>query len=95
MDFAARGLRRSEERPRIPAPAPRVVGDVLDEMLRLDPGREALVGRHGRYSYAELDREVDRGSVLLRELGARRGDGRYLQPRLCKQHGHCCPRVQL
>ena len=74
LNLAAHGLRGSERRPSIPAPAPRVVGDVLDATLRRGPERDALVGRHGRYSYAELDREVDRAVSVLAALGLGRGD---------------------
>ena len=74
LDLVALGLRAPEVRPSIPAPAPRVVGDVLDRIRQLHPEREALVGRHGRYSYAELDREVDRAGAVLGDLGLARGD---------------------
>jgi acyl-CoA synthetase (AMP-forming)/AMP-acid ligase II len=45
---------------------------VLDPVLARDPERLALVGRHGRYSYRELDREANRAAHALRELGIAR-----------------------
>ncbi len=35
---------------------PRTVADVFAPVVADDPGREALVTRSGRWSYAELDR---------------------------------------
>ena len=64
LDLVALGLRRPPEAgPSIPAPAPRLVGEVLDRTRKLDPEREALVGRHGRYSYAELDRDTYQATI--------------------------------
>jgi acyl-CoA synthetase (AMP-forming)/AMP-acid ligase II len=47
---------------------------VLDRGLAGDPGAPALVGRRGRYDYAQLDREVDRAAGALVERGIRPWD---------------------
>ena len=62
------------ERPAIPGGGPQSAAAVLDRGLAEDPGREALVGRHGRFSYAELDLAVNRAARVLSELGVRAGD---------------------
>ncbi len=54
--------------------APRSVAEILDGPLARCPDSEALVGRHARYSYRQLDREVDRAACALAGLGVRRGD---------------------
>src|SRR4051794_29302429 len=50
------------------------VGAVFDPVLAVDPGREALVTRSGRWSYAELDVLADRTAAALWALGLRPGD---------------------
>jgi acyl-CoA synthetase (AMP-forming)/AMP-acid ligase II len=62
------GLLEPGVRPEIPG-APQAIADVLARVVQADPGREALVGRRGRYSYAELDREADRAANALAGLG--------------------------
>jgi long-chain acyl-CoA synthetase len=57
-----------------PALVPRTVAEVLDRGLAADPRREALVGRSGRLSYAELDRLADEAAAALRALGVEPGD---------------------
>ena len=47
---------------------------MLDRALAEDPGREALVTRTRRLSYADLDREANRAAHALRALGVRPGD---------------------
>jgi len=74
FDYAAHGLVASSNRPAIPGDAVQTVAEVLDPVLALDPDREALVGRHARYTYAELDRVVDAAAVALIELGVKPGD---------------------
>jgi acyl-CoA synthetase (AMP-forming)/AMP-acid ligase II len=73
LDAAALGLVRPTARPPLPG-GPQTVAEVLDRVLREDPGREALVGRHARYTYAGLDAAVDRAASALAALGVSPGD---------------------
>jgi long-chain acyl-CoA synthetase len=73
FDYEAHGLNRPSACPEIPG-RPQTVARVLDPVLARDPGRPALVGRHGRYSYAELDREANRAAHALHSLGVAPGD---------------------
>jgi acyl-CoA synthetase (AMP-forming)/AMP-acid ligase II len=68
------GLRVSEGRPAIPGDGAQSVAELLDPIVASDPAREALVGRQGRYSYAELDREANRAARALQTLGVEAGD---------------------
>lgn len=61
-------------RPLIPGDGPQTVADVLDRFVARTPAREALVGRSGRFSYAELDRQVNRAARELSRLGVGAGD---------------------
>jgi len=70
----ARQLQPSSARPRIPGDAPQTVADILTGPLLRCPSRIALVGRHSRYSYAELDAAVGRAAAALHRLGVREGD---------------------
>lgn len=72
--FAARSLVRSPSRPRIPGDAPQTVAEILCGPLARCPGRTALVGRHARYTYAELDRAANDAAKALGRLGVRPGD---------------------
>jgi acyl-CoA synthetase (AMP-forming)/AMP-acid ligase II len=45
------------------------VAALLDRGLAEDPEREALVGRHGRFTRGELDRAVNAAAAALAELG--------------------------
>ncbi|MGH0032293.1 MAG: class I adenylate-forming enzyme family protein [Myxococcota bacterium] len=74
LDPAGHGLVPSAARPAIPGGGPQSVADVLAPGLALDPAREALVGRHGRFSYAALDAEANRAAGALRALGVGPGD---------------------
>ena len=61
--------------PGAPIPnGPRDVATVLDAALATRPDHEALVGRHRRYTYAELDREIDAAAAAWCSLGLRAGD---------------------
>jgi long-chain acyl-CoA synthetase len=60
--------------PRRAPGAPRSVAEVLDGPLGRCPDAEALVGRHARYSYRQLDAEVERAAAALAGLGLRAGD---------------------
>ena len=73
FDYAAHGLGRPATRPEIPG-GPQTVADVLDRPLAEGPEREALVGRHGRFSYAALDRAAHRAAHALAGLGVGPGD---------------------
>ena len=53
---------------------PRSVARVLDRVLAEDPGREALVTRSRRLTYAELDALAHRAAHALRALGISPGD---------------------
>jgi acyl-CoA synthetase (AMP-forming)/AMP-acid ligase II len=64
----------SGARPAIPGGGPQSVAELLDPVLAEDPAREALVGRSGTYSYAELDRAANRAAGALAALGVGPGD---------------------
>jgi acyl-CoA synthetase (AMP-forming)/AMP-acid ligase II len=59
-------------RPTIPGPI-QSVAEVLEPAVRSRPDHLALVGRHGRYTYAELDEQVGRAARVLHDLGVRAG----------------------
>ena len=50
------------------------VGDALRVALRDHGGREALVGRHARYSFAELERAIEAAAAALCSFGVAPGD---------------------
>jgi len=60
-------------RPEIPG-GWRDVASSLDRSVAARPDAEAIVGRHARYSYAELDAAIDAGAAALRSLGVGAGD---------------------
>lgn len=68
FDYEAHGLAPLSAAPEIPG-GPQTVAAVLDHGLSRNPDVIALVGRHGRLSYAELDREVDRTACALAGMG--------------------------
>ncbi|MFN2376556.1 MAG: class I adenylate-forming enzyme family protein [Candidatus Binatia bacterium] len=72
--IAAKHLRAPSSRPAIPGDAPQTVADVLAGPLLRCPRRVALVGRHTRYTYAELDAAVIRAAAALHALGIGEGD---------------------
>ena len=49
-------------------------GDLPRDMVRRFPNREALVFRDERYTFAELEAEIDRAAKALMTLGVERGD---------------------
>jgi long-chain acyl-CoA synthetase len=55
-------------------PVPASIARVLDGALAADPGREALVTRTRRLSYAQLDAEANQAAWALRDLGIQAGD---------------------
>ncbi|MGH2898112.1 MAG: AMP-binding protein, partial [Solirubrobacteraceae bacterium] len=63
-----------DARPLIPGDGPQTIAAVLDRVLARAPEREALVGRSGRFSYAELDRAANRAARELARLGVGQGD---------------------
>ena len=73
LDPVHHGLLSPAERPSIPGGGPQRIGEVIDRTLATAPERTALVGRNGRFSYAELDREADRAAFALTDLGVRQG----------------------
>jgi len=74
FDYAAHGLVEPVHRLPLPGGGPQTIGAVLDRQLALDPDRTALVGRSGRYSYAELDLAARRAAAALHALGVGRFD---------------------
>jgi len=73
FDYAAAGLAPPSRRPEIPG-RPQSVALVLDPVLARDPDRTALVGRHGRLSFRELDRAANRAAAALRAQRIGPGD---------------------
>ncbi|MBW2396429.1 MAG: AMP-binding protein [Deltaproteobacteria bacterium] len=63
------GLIVSDRRPTIPGGGAQSVAELLDATLAEHPDRLALVGRHGRLSYGQLDRAVNRAAGALAMLG--------------------------
>jgi acyl-CoA synthetase (AMP-forming)/AMP-acid ligase II len=59
--------------PAIPG-GPASAAAVLNSGLAAHPDREALVGRHGRFTWAELDAEANRAAHALASLGVGAGD---------------------
>jgi O-succinylbenzoic acid--CoA ligase len=57
-----------------PIVLPRTVADLFASVVAADPGREALVTRSGRWSYAELDRLAARAAHALTAMGVQAGD---------------------
>jgi long-chain acyl-CoA synthetase len=60
-------------RPSIPG-APQSVAEVLAPALAAAPDADALVGRHGRFTYLQLDGAVARAAHALHSLGVASGD---------------------
>ncbi len=73
-DLARRGLQPAPTRPSIPGDGPQTVAEVLDRTLAEAPEREALVGRHGRLRYADLDAAANGAARMLAGFGVRPGD---------------------
>jgi acyl-CoA synthetase (AMP-forming)/AMP-acid ligase II len=68
------GLTVSKSRLPLPGDGPQTIATMLDPILRERPDAPALVGRHGRYSYRELDAAVSRAAAALHGLGLRAKD---------------------
>ena len=73
IDWRELGLVRAEPACELPE-APRTVADVLAQAVAQWPDREALVGRHARYTYRELAAEVAAAAAALQALGVQTGD---------------------
>ncbi len=73
MDLAALGLVSPAARPPLPGGGPQSTAEAIDRVVAKDPGREALVGRSGRFTYAELDRAANRAANALAALGVEPG----------------------
>jgi long-chain acyl-CoA synthetase len=71
IDLAAHGLIAPATRPRH-AVGPGTVAALLDNSANAD--QAALIGRGGRFTFAELDAEVARAAGALSELGIGQGD---------------------
>jgi acyl-CoA synthetase (AMP-forming)/AMP-acid ligase II len=68
FDYGEHGLPEPKLRPAIPDLSQSVAA-VLDPVLSLEPDREALVDRHSRYTYRELDLLVNRAAHAIAALG--------------------------
>ena len=71
---AADGLLRPASRPAIPGGGPQTTAEILDRVVAETPDAEALVGRHGRFTFASLDQQVNRAAQALVALGVGPGD---------------------
>ena len=70
----ALGLIAPSQRLPIPGDGPQTAAAVLDGPLAASPEHTALVGRSGRYTFAELEREVNRAAHAFSSLGIQPGD---------------------
>ena len=68
------GLIAPTTRPKLPSGRTQRVSDVFDWVLEEAPERVALIGRSGRLSYEQLDREVNRAAAVLSARGVAAGD---------------------
>ena len=68
------GLHVLDRRPVIPGGGPQTVATLLDPWVAERPQQPALIGRHGRLSYAELDRAVDVAACALADAGIHSSD---------------------
>ncbi len=71
---AERGLVVSSERPELPGDGPQTIAGMLEPWLAATPDAPALVGRHGRYSFRELEAAVGGAARALHGLGLRSPD---------------------
>ena len=68
------GLIAPTLRPKLPSGRTQRVSEVFDWVLEEAPERVALIGRSGRLSYEQLDREVNRAAAVLSARGVAVGD---------------------
>jgi len=73
LNPASHGLTVGGPRPAIPGPV-QDVASMLEPALAAGPKRTALVDGHRRYTFAELDVEVNRAANALLSLGVSPGD---------------------
>jgi acyl-CoA synthetase (AMP-forming)/AMP-acid ligase II len=71
---AANGLRLSGHRPALPGGGPQTIAELLERWVRTRPDAPALVSRHRRYSYRELDAAVAIAATAMHDLGLRAPD---------------------
>jgi acyl-CoA synthetase (AMP-forming)/AMP-acid ligase II len=71
---AANGLSLGSHRPALPGGGPQTIAELLERWVRQRPDAPALVGRHGRYGYRELDAAVARAAAAMHDLGLRAPD---------------------
>ena len=74
FDFAAHGLLPPDSPKDIPGGGPQTLGAVLERALVARPQATALVGRGGRFTYAQLNAAVERAAGALHALGLGRYD---------------------
>lgn len=75
FNYVAHGLLPSEHRLPLPGEGnPQHIGEILEHQLKKEATRRALVGNRGSYTYAELDREVNKACVVFQQLGIQRYD---------------------
>ena len=70
---AALGLIPPTLRLPLPGGGPQSAAEVIDPVVAAEPGREALVGRSGRFTFAELDVAANRAANALAALGVGAG----------------------
>ena len=74
-DAAFRELGLAPPLERVPMrTGPQDVASAIDQPVRERPDRLALVGRHARLTYGDLDRAINAGAAFLTALGVRPGD---------------------
>jgi len=74
-DAAFQELGLAPPRARIPlSSGPQDVASAIDRSVREQPDRLALVGRHTRLTYGELDAAINAGAAFLSSLGVKAGD---------------------
>jgi acyl-CoA synthetase (AMP-forming)/AMP-acid ligase II len=74
LDLERLGLIAPAARVPIPDAAPQSAVAVLDAALEADPQREALVSRHTRLSYEQLETAVNGAARVLQDAGVGAGD---------------------
>ena len=75
FDYRAHGLLASPHRLPLPGEgAPQHLGEILNHQLKKDGSRRALVGNSGAFTYAELDREINKACAVYQQLGIQRYD---------------------
>jgi len=74
FDYVSFGLAEPTRRPIIPSASAQTVAEVIDRVVAEDPQRMALVGRNGRYTFAELDVVANRAAHVFSSLGVKPGD---------------------